>query len=233
MNAQAIVLAGGMGTRLQSVVSDVPKPMAPVAGRPFLAYILDQICRTNISEVFLSVGYKHEVIQQFFGHKYKHLSLTYVVEKEALGTGGGIRLAAEKCNANEIIVFNGDTFFDVNIDALLSNHQTNQNDQTIALKNMEMVNRYGIVECDESLRILSFQEKTESLKSGWINGGIYCLNRETFLAKTEASKFSMEVDFMERFVQSLKLGGFPSDGYFIDIGIPEDFKKANTYFETN
>ena len=97
MPADAIILAGGMGTRLKSVISDIPKPMAPVANKPFLTYILNQLCSFDITEVKLSVGYKHEVVESYFGTKYKHLNLEYIVEKEPLGTGGGIRLAAEAC----------------------------------------------------------------------------------------------------------------------------------------
>ena len=229
MPADAIILAGGMGTRLKSVISDIPKPMALVANKPFLTYILKQLCSFDITEVKLSVGYKHEVVESYFGTKYKHLNLEYVVEKEPLGTGGGIRLAAEACSADTLLICNGDTYFDVDIDKFVNEHNTNKNGMTIALRHMDMVNRYGMVELDQS-EIIGFSEKSETLKSGWINGGIYALDKELFLNKTQAERFSMEVDFMEKMVGQIKLEGFKSDGYFIDIGIPDDYHKANKYF---
>ncbi len=229
MSTNAIILAGGMGTRLKSVITDIPKPMAPVANKPFLTYLLNQLCSFDITEVKLSVGYKHEVIESYFGTKYKHLNLDYIIEKEPLGTGGGIRLAAEACTSETLLICNGDTYFDVNIDQFVTEHIQNKNGMTIALKQMDRVNRYGMVELNQS-EIIGFSEKSEALKTGWINGGIYALNKALFLDNTQAGNFSMEVDFMEKMVGQIKLEGFKSDGYFIDIGIPDDYHKANTYF---
>ncbi|MBO6517273.1 MAG: nucleotidyltransferase family protein [Bacteroidia bacterium] len=230
MVPEAIILAGGMGTRLKSVVSDVPKPMAPVAGRPFLTYLLDQIANTGIQNVYLSVGYKHEVILQYFGRRYKHLNLHYVIEKERLGTGGGIRLAAELATSNTLFVLNGDTYFDVAFPKFFDHHQHAENGMTIALKQMSNVTRYGMVKQDGQ-RIIGFSEKSAEPVTGNINGGIYCLNRTLFLEKTKPTAFSMETDFMEKYVNDIAIGGFESEGYFIDIGIPEDYTKANQYFE--
>ncbi|MFT5512139.1 MAG: D-glycero-alpha-D-manno-heptose 1-phosphate guanylyltransferase [Bacteroidia bacterium] len=229
MQIEAIILAGGMGTRLRSVIADIPKPMAPVADRPFVAYILDQLATTNIKDIKLSVGYKHEVVEDYFGPKYKHLDLSYVIESQPLGTGGGIRLAADKCTSNTVLIFNGDTFFDINLSNFIEQHQQNKNGMTIALKHMSDVNRYGMVDL-EGDKIRGFTEKSETLKSGWINGGIYALDRDLFLSETRSSQFSMEVDFMEKMVGKIRIEGHKSTGYFIDIGIPEDYTKANTYF---
>ena len=229
MQVEAIILAGGMGTRLRSVISDIPKPMAPVANRPFIAYILDQLSTSDITNVKLSVGYKHEVVKDYFGPKYKHLNLTYVIEEQALGTGGGIRLAAEKCESDTVIIFNGDTFFDINISNIVEQHHQNKNGMTIALKHMSEVNRYGMVDLEDNT-IIGFTEKSETPKTGWINGGIYVLDRHLFLSKTDPSQFSMEVDFMEKVIGDVRLEGHKSQGYFIDIGIPEDYTKANKYY---
>ena len=229
MSTEAIILAGGMGTRLRSVITDIPKPMAPVANKPFLTYLLDQLCATNITHVKLSVGYKYQVVEQYFGSRFKHLNLTYVIEEEPMGTGGGIRLAAEKCQSDTLLICNGDTYFDIDLDDFVGQHTQNKNGMTIALKHKEMVNRYGMVELDGS-KILGFSEKSEELKSGFINGGIYALDKRTFLSNTSPGRFSMEVDFMEKMVGQIKLEGFKSEGYFIDIGIPEDYQKANEYF---
>ncbi len=230
MIPEAIILAGGMGTRLRSVIADVPKPMASVANKPFLTYLLLQLSKTQVKKVKLSVGYKNEVIRQYFGNRFKHLELTYVVEKEPLWTGGGIRLAAEVCASDSVFVLNGDTYFDVDLKNMLNVHVTNQNGMTIALKEMVDVTRYGMVE-QENKRIVGFSEKSIKPRTGLINGGIYCIDRNTFLAATQPEKFSMEVDYMAKRVDEIAIMGFESTGYFIDIGIPEDYKKANTYFE--
>lgn len=229
MKAQAIVLAGGMGTRLRSVISDIPKPMAPVAGKPFLTYILNQLVPSDIDDIKLSVGYKNKVIKDYFGSQFKGIHLTYVVEEHPLGTGGGVRLAAEACDADTLLICNGDTFFDLDINAFLNTHRDQKNGMTIALKHMENVNRYGMVELEQS-SIIGFSEKSEELKSGWINGGVYALDRSLFLDQTKPGNFSMEVDFMEKMIGNMRFEGFKSDGYFIDIGIPDDYQKANNYF---
>ena len=203
--------------------------MAPVANKPFLTYILEQICATEIVDVKLSVGYKYDVIRSYFGSRYKHLHLGYVVENEPLGTGGGIRLAAESCSSNTLLICNGDTFFGIDIERFINQHVSHNNGMTIALKHMEMVNRYGMVEI-EDFRVLGFTEKSNDLKSGWINGGLYALDRNVFLNNTKPGQFSMELDFMEKMVGEIKIEGFKSEDYFIDIGIPEDYQKANEYF---
>ncbi len=232
MRTEAIILAGGQGTRLRSVVQDVPKPMAPVANRPFLAYLFDQLCATPIEHVKLSVGYKHQVIIDYFGHRYKHLRLDYVVENEPLGTGGGIRLAAERCASDHVLILNGDTYFNVDLGRMIHRHTTSGAILTMALKHMQNVNRYGMVQVNDD-QVIHFDEKSEELKTGYINGGIYVLDRNQFLQRTRHSRFSMEVDFMEKYVSSAIFNGFQSEAYFIDIGIPEDYNTANQYFGQN
>lgn len=229
MKPEAIILAGGKGTRLRSVVSDVPKPMAPVAGKPFLTYVLDQLVMSGITEAKLSVGYKHEVIKRHFGDRYDTINLTYVVENEPLGTGGGIRLAAESCSSDHVLVMNGDTFFDVELPVFMQLHEDAGNAMTIALKSMDNVDRYGTVRLKGN-RIEEFVEKSPGAGAGLINGGIYGLNRKLFLEKTSPGTFSMEVDFMQKEVGNLVFGGVISTGHFVDIGIPEDYQKAQEYF---
>ena len=143
---EAIVLAGGMGTRLKSVVSDIPKPMAPVGGRPFLEYILNYLSRSGFNKVVLSVGFKWETIENYFGNKYREMSLDYAIEKLPLGTGGGIRLALEMCTSKEVFIFNGDTFFAVNISSLNESSLSEKHKIILALKSMENFDRYGSVE---------------------------------------------------------------------------------------
>lgn len=221
---EAIILAGGFGTRLKSVVSDLPKPMAPIGNRPFLAYILDYLLKQGISRVILSTGYKHEVIEDHFGDKYKELEVCYSIEKQPLGTGGAIKKALDLAKENAVLILNGDTFFNVDLQQLAESHSKLKSDLTLSLKPMENFDRYGVVLTSGS-RVIQFEEK-KHVEKGNINGGIYLANRSLFDGITMPEKFSFETDFMEKYNQQLNFNVFISDGYFIDIGIPSDYEKA-------
>jgi D-glycero-alpha-D-manno-heptose 1-phosphate guanylyltransferase len=228
---EAVILAGGFGTRLQTVVADVPKPMAPVNGKPFLQYILDYCIKQGIESVVLSTGYKHEVIFSSFGTQYKSLKIQYAQEQEPLGTGGGIQFALQKCKDENVVVLNGDTFFDANLQELAAKHSKAQSEFSIAAKKMYNFNRYGIIQTKEN-RITAFEEK-RAVDKGIINAGVYIINREKFLRLQLPQKFSMEKDYMEKYFTSKPFYAFEFDGYFIDIGIPEDYKKVQTDFKNN
>lgn len=219
---EAIVLAGGFGTRLQSVVRDVPKPMADIVGKPFLVYILEYLLKNNITKVVLSVGYKKELIKKYFGVKYKELNIVYSSEEVPLGTGGAIKQALTFTHGRNIIVLNGDTLFEVNLNNLMQNHIEKNADITLALKKMYDFDRYGKVLLQKN-RIMGFTEK-EFTSSGFINGGVYIIQRELF--KRYKRKFSFEHDFLEANFLQLNIFGFIESNYFIDIGIPEDYQKA-------
>lgn len=228
----AIILAGGMGTRLQSVVADVPKPMAPVGGKPFLHYQFLYLKKQRIESVVLSVGYKAEVIQNYFGNKYEGIDILYSLEQNPLGTGGGIKQALELCN-DDCFVLNGDTFFDIDLNQLLAAHQQANADATLALSYQTNFDRYGTVLFDEQQQVIAFEEK-KFLAEGWINGGVYFLNKNLF-QKVEAvhqttlpPRFSFETEVLEKGVQHLNIHASLHQNYFIDIGIPEDFNRANT-----
>ncbi len=230
MLKEAVILAGGFGTRLQSVVSDVPKPMAPVNDEPFLNYIFDYLKFYGIEHVVLSTGYLAEKISGYYKDEYKGIKVSYTKEEIPLGTGGGIRLALEKCRTTEVLVLNGDSFFDVDVNAHDENHVSSQADCTLALRKVTNAARYGTIKLEQSA-IKEFKEKDNVEQPGLINGGVYIINRELFLSKTKAGEaFSIEKDFFERRINELKLVGFEYNGYFIDIGIPEDYKKAQTDF---
>jgi D-glycero-alpha-D-manno-heptose 1-phosphate guanylyltransferase len=228
MNLVAIILAGGFGTRLQSVVNDVPKPMAPVAGRPFLEWVLDYCLENGIQEAILSVGYKSETIIQHFGNQYKGIQIKYAIEKEPLGTGGAIRYAMEMLEDNcNCLILNGDTLFKSDLHVLFNTFQEEKADLIVSLRRMFDFDRYGVVELDKNNRIISFQEK-KYCDEGLINGGVYIVNSKlikNLFPKIET--FSFEKDFMEKYVEQLNFVGIEQSGYFIDIGIPEDFEKAN------
>jgi len=227
---QAIVLAGGFGTRLQGIVSDVPKPMASVAGKPFLLYIMNYLKANDIQKVVLSVGYLNEVIIDYFKYSYKDLEIKYSIENEPLGTGGGIKKALNYTDDNEVVIINGDTYYDVPIRQLRNMHKSKDAFLTIALKPMQNVDRYGSVEINPDNRIKKFIEKN-FFAQGLINGGIYFLNKNRFNQIELPDIFSFEKDFLEKYYMH-DFYGFISDGFFIDIGIPDDYKRAQHEFET-
>lgn len=229
MIREAIVLAGGFGTRLQKVVSEVPKPMAPVAGKPFLQYILDYLIAHKVTHAVLAVGYLRETIIDFFGDQYQSLKITYSIEDNPLGTGGGILQACNYLNGDNAFVINGDTFFDVDLIELSAYHQTNNALLTVALKKMEKFDRYGTVELGSDGKITGFLEK-KYLDEGLINGGIYCLNKQVFHPELP-QVFSFEKEILEKEIVNRKIYGLRSEGYFIDIGIPEDYARAQTDFK--
>ncbi|MFM7022515.1 MAG: nucleotidyltransferase family protein [Flavobacteriales bacterium] len=224
MHKEAVILAGGFGTRLQTVVADVPKPMAPVKGKPFLEYLLNYAIKQGIEHVVLSTGYKHEIIENYFGSYYKNISLSYAQEIAPLGTGGGIQLALKKCKESNVVVLNGDSFFDADLKALEEKHNEANSEFSIAAKKMYHFNRYGILQISGS-RITAFEEKRQ-VDEGLINAGVYIIDREKFLALHLPEKFSMEKDYMEKYFASHSFHAFEFDGYFIDIGIPEDYERA-------
>lgn len=221
---EAIILAGGFGTRLQGVVNDVPKPMAPISGIPFLAYLLNYCSIYKIERVILAVGYKYESIQQYFGTRFKGIELIYAVETEPLGTGGAILNALQHTRSENVYILNGDSFFAADLDVLMANHCSSKADISIALKRMTNFDRYGSVET-EGNRILKFNEK-KPMKEGFINTGIYVL-RSAFLQALDFEKcFSFETEVLEKLMCENIFISFVSEAYFIDIGIPEDYARA-------
>lgn len=222
---EAIVLAGGLGTRLQSVISEIPKPMAPIAGQPFLYYILKWLEKNGITRVIFSVGYKWEIIYNEFGEHFNSIELVYSIEDLPLGTGGAIALAMSKLKTEIFFIINGDTFFETNLNYLLSFHESGKFDLSLILKPMQNFDRYGTVEIDKNDKIVCFNEK-EPKNSGLINGGIYLANTSIKQYFPSTEKFSFESDFMGKTIKKMSFGGLIMDQYFIDIGIPEDYKKA-------
>jgi D-glycero-alpha-D-manno-heptose 1-phosphate guanylyltransferase len=228
---EAIILAGGFGTRLQSIVSHVPKCMAPVAGKPFLHYVISYFQKQGVEKFILSLGYKHAIIEQYLDNELKmqnpRLTFQLSIEKEPLGTGGAIKLACEYVKEQSAIIINGDTFFKINLHQLISFHKEMNSDCTICLKPMKNFNRYGVVELNNDNSIKSFSEK-KFYTHGLINGGVYALNPKKFLIENVSGKFSFEKDYLEKFYSKNKFTGLVQDDYFIDIGIPEDYERAQT-----
>ncbi len=231
---EVVILAGGLGTRLRSVVSEVPKCMAPVAGKPFLWYLLKYLTRFNVSRVILSVGYLREVIFKWIDENKDEFpfEFEYAIEEEPLGTGGGIKLALGKVHEKFALILNGDTFFDVDLDELARLHSQNAKNITIALKPMQNFDRYGSVDFNAgSSTIKAFNEK-KHCDQGLINGGIYLVSVSSNIFAGLPTKFSFETAVLEKQCQSGNVGGVIQDKYFIDIGIPEDYHKADAEFNT-
>jgi D-glycero-alpha-D-manno-heptose 1-phosphate guanylyltransferase len=223
----AIILAGGFGTRLKTIVSDVPKPMAPVNREPFLNFQLRYLKHYGIKKVIVSTGHLAEKIESFYGEHFEGLKMIYSRETTPLGTGGGIRLAMKHCDSKESFVLNGDSFFDVNLFTFYEVHKKQGADVSLALRKVDNASRYGSIEVSSNNRIISFLEKSNWVAPGLINGGTYILNKEIYLNNTKDQvNFSIEKDFFAEQTLKSKMIGFQSDGYFIDIGIPEDYQKA-------
>lgn len=232
MTTTAVILAGGFGSRLQSMVNKVPKPMAPVNNAPFLHYQLRYLKHFGIRKVVFSVGYLHEIIVQQYKNSFLDIEISYAIEKEPLGTGGGIRLALEKCEADSVLVLNGDSFFDFNLRTFYQLHINGRTTISLALRHVDDASRYGTIKTDERHKVISFLEKGSQKIAGNINAGVYLLDRNFFLENTPKTKnFSIEKDFFETGLNTFQINAYEFDGYFIDIGIPEDYQKAQNDFE--
>lgn len=230
MIKEAIILAGGLGTRLRSVVADIPKCMAPVAGKPFLHYLINFLKKNGIENFIFSVGYLHEIIEVYLNENHSDISFQFSLEKETLGTGGGIKLACEKTSQSNVLICNGDTLYKIDLKELSTFHLNKDAACTLSLKPMIDFDRYGVVELNENNSIKSFKEK-QFYQSGLINGGVYAINVERFLKENLPEKFSFEKDYLEINANAMgnknpKLFGNVQDNYFIDIGIPEDYERA-------
>lgn len=226
---QAIVLAGGLGTRLRSVVNQHPKTLAPIAGKPFLYWLILYLQKKGVTDFIFSLGYLHEQVEQFLADEFLKLSYVSVIENEPLGTGGAIKLCLPFCKNNDILLVNGDTFFDLQLLNFYNNFITTQSDCCIALTPMHHFDRYGSVTLTPDNIITEFNDK-KYCESGFINTGLVLFKKSVFETKTKllGEKFSFEKHFIEPNISTLKVTGYIATGYFIDIGIPEDYKKAQT-----
>jgi D-glycero-alpha-D-manno-heptose 1-phosphate guanylyltransferase len=225
MVKESIILAGGLGTRLRDTVPDLPKCMAPVNGQPFLSYVIRHLLSQGIEKFIFSLGYKHEIIEDFLNTQFPTIDYQCCIEEEPLGTGGAIRFACEKTTEKNVLVLNGDTLYKIDAASLYKSHTDHSALCSIALKPMNNFERYGVVEIDSNNVVRKFKEK-QFYQSGLINGGVYLLNAASFLQKSFPQKFSFEKDFLEKEYPNNNIYGFIQDSYFIDIGIPEDYQKA-------
>lgn len=222
---EAIILAGGFGTRLRQLVPDLPKPMALVAGRPFLEILLASLAKKGFRRVVLSLGYLAEKVVDYFGDQFADMELVYEIEVTPLGTGGAIRQSLERCFADHVYVFNGDTYLDVEA-SLVEEHWLAQRAPIIVACQVSDTARYGRLETANN-RVRGFSEKG-LVGPGLINAGCYVLPRTILDEFPRGAAFSLEADFLAKAVAHQRFDVFVTARQFIDIGIPEDFLRAQT-----
>ncbi len=225
---EAIILAGGFGTRLRAVVSDVPKPLAPVAGRPFLAWLLDRLAASGMRRCILATGYLSELVERDIGASWQGMAIVYSVEPEPLGTGGAIRLAAQQVQGQAVHVLNGDTWLAYSPAALEQATQAAGSSMGIALAQVPDVARYGAVQVQDG-RALGFLEKGQQ-GAGWINAGCYYLSAQALAALPAQAVFSFEREVLQRRAAAGDVAAFTQTQGFIDIGVPEDYQRAQELF---
>jgi D-glycero-alpha-D-manno-heptose 1-phosphate guanylyltransferase len=227
---EAIVLAGGLGTRLRDVIVDLPKPMAPINGRPFLEFLLRSLARKGFRRVILSLGYLAETVSSYFGSNFAGLEIVYIVEDVPLGTGGAVRLALTACKQDHVFIFNGDTYTDLEVDQIERRWQSNRNPIIVGKRVLD-TSRYGRMMVEGNL-ITGFTEKGQH-GNGLINAGCYVLPVGEFDQFALNHHFSIETDYFVPAAMKMRLEVFVTDSIFIDIGIPEDYLLAQTILATN
>jgi D-glycero-alpha-D-manno-heptose 1-phosphate guanylyltransferase len=231
---EAVVLAGGRGTRLRKAVPNLPKSLVPIGQRPFLSYLLDWLRVRGVTEIILALGHRRRAIARYYAqHPLQGVRLRYSVETAPLGTGGALRNLRSMLGGEDFLVLNGDSIFDVDLQQMFSFHRRRRSETTLALANPPETGRYGSVVLDARHRIKAFLEKqaappAESNGAGgprWVNGGLYIMNKAVFRHMPKRQVVSLEKEVFPRLI-GRRFYGFPWKGYFIDIGIPEDYRRA-------
>lgn len=227
---EVAILAGGLGTRLRSVVADRPKPMAEVAGRPFLGHLLDQVAAAGAESVVLCTGHLADQVEAALGDRQGPLRLSYSVESEPLGTGGALSQALRLTSGPELLVLNGDSFLDVDLAALVAVHRAQGAEATLALAQVPEVAAYGQVARDAEGRVVAFEEKGGATGPGWINGGVYLLKRPVLSWIPVGRPVSLEREVLPWWLARRSVFGLEAPGKFLDIGTPERYAQAEGFF---
>ncbi len=225
----AAILAGGLGTRLRSVVADQPKVLAEVQGRPFLAYLLDRIATAGVKKAVLCTGHRGEQIEAEFGDSYGALQLEYSRETSALGTAGALRLAVPLLSGDHVLAMNGDAYSDADLTGFWRWHRDVGSRGSLLLAHMTDTERYGLVDTDDDGRVKSFKEKQAGRGPGWINAGVYLLSRRMLLGIPRGREVSIEREVFPSWV-GRGLYGYRAEGRFLDIGLPESYAEADEFF---
>lgn len=220
----AVILAGGLGSRLKEVVSDLPKPLAPIHDKPFLDILLAQLeAFEMISKVILAVGYRADQVVSYYKNRP---NITFSTETSPLGTGGALKKAIEEVSSEDVLVCNGDSFLDYSLVEMRQHYQAADADITMACCKVEEASRYGQVDFDvESGRILEFKEKSTKMVAGWINGGVYLMKRDILRDFPSDHPFSLEQELFPKLLKK-RMFSYPTAGLFIDIGTKESYLQA-------
>ena len=221
-----LILAGGLGTRLRSVVGDQPKVLASVKGRPFLTYVLDQLAAYSFRQVVLLTGYQAEKVKKSLGDSYKNLALIYSAEATPLGTAGAIYQALSYITSPTALLLNGDSYCSLDLNAFIEFHHRYRADVSMALAQVNDAGRFGRVQCDSAGKITAFCEKQSPGEPGWINAGIYLLERALLETIPPQRPLSLERDLMSQWIKTKEVYGFHCQGPFLDIGTPESYASA-------
>jgi len=225
----AVILAGGLGTRLRKVFPDRPKVMAVINGKPFLCYLLDYLAEANIERIIISTGYMAEKILETIGSAYKGLQIDYSREENPLGTGGALKLAGQVVATKHCLVMNGDSYTEFDLVLLFIKHQKKDAKVTIVVKTVEDSSRYGTIQMDEKNNIINFTEKGDTVGRGLINAGVYLMSTSALQEIPKKTPCSLEYDFFPEMVGN-GIYGYKTKGKFIDIGTPESYAAAEEFF---
>jgi D-glycero-alpha-D-manno-heptose 1-phosphate guanylyltransferase len=229
-NVTAAILAGGLGTRLQSVVADRPKVLALIAGRPYLAYLLDQLAVQGVRDVVLLTGYRAGQVRDTFGETYGKMRLHYSVEPSPLGTAGALRHALALFRVPQVLLLNGDSYIEVDFAALLEQHDRQKADVSLVLCRVDDTCRFGRVEVDADGRVVRFEEKRTDSSSGWINAGVYLFRRDLITSIPPARAVSLERDVLPRWITTGRVQAYQTTARFLDIGTPESYAAGERFF---
>ena len=230
LNKEVIILAGGFGTRLKEVINDVPKCLAPINKKPFLYYQLDYLKKQGVTRFIFSLGFKSQMVVDYIKAFHSEIEVVFSIESKPLGTGGAIKAALQLAISDYILIVNGDTFFNINLDRFFNFAIGNNNSFTLALFYVKQNDRYGFVEIDQDYRVLKFHEKMKS-ENVLVNSGFYIVNKKELNFSDYKDVFSLEKDFFEKINKNDYLFSIVENEDFIDIGIPEDYILAQTFFE--
>lgn len=227
---EVIILCGGMGTRLKAVNPTLPKALVPVAGKPFLHYVINYLQQQGIQQFVFATGYGHADVEEYLKTQHSALKAKFSNETTPLGTGGAIMQALQKTTEPQVLVVNGDTIFKANILSLYAFHHKQNAVCSIAATSTQNSSRYGLLEIDELGMLKGFAEKDAAISAGVINAGMYIINQDIFSGLPLGPAFSFEKDYLEKYVQLKPIAAQVQDAYFIDMGIPSDLAKAEKDF---
>ena len=225
-----IILAGGMGTRLRQVISDRPKVMAEIKGKPFISYLLDQLAEANIKRVIISIGYMAEAVEDNIGKSYNNIHIEYSREEVPLGTAGALKLAGRTVDTEYCLVMNGDSYTDFEATTFYLAHKQKNANITLVVKALDETDRFGVVCKNENNEIIDFMEKGSNKRAGFINTGVYLMKTSVIHEISQTTPSSLEYDFFPSMIGK-SIYGFETAGNFIDIGTPKSYAQAEIFFE--